>query len=1085
MKKLVCFALIGTVLLGIFLSFSACTKQSENKAPITSYKQIEGVTQEEIDAIEKIKSEKQKLVYGAMRSEELYYQDEISGIPSDLQGFTVELCKYFSEIFGIEFVPTPLEWDKLYSGLSEETVDFTGDLSPVENPEIYQTNAHILRSIECFRHIDTPKLQDLVKVQIPRIGFLAGTNTEELFKKTNDFEYTSVSIETSTDAIRMVREKEVDFWVVEYSERGPFENEPIMVDALPNLTFSPVSISTFNSELTPFINVLNKLIVSDAGEKVSNLYTVGLEAYQAYKFRAFLSENLKNYIENQTAPIKVAMEVDNYPSAFYNKKTGEYQGISVDILKEVTRITGLEFQFQDDTTMTWEEILKGLTDGEFAMCSELVKTDSRIGKYLWADVPYAESYYSLISKTGKHNFPLSDIYYEKIGIQAGTHYVEFFKKMFPDHKQVYFYDNVEQCFEALSSGEIDAIMGTQYMLMTYTNYLEHSEFTSNLVFTDTYEIEFGFNINENDLCDIMERVIPVIDYKRIAEKWEAKTFNYDAKIARERMPWLIATVVLSATVIIIVLWLLYLYIRKARTKSNALTEKEKQLKMLMQYIPDNITVVMVDDNGNTVFVTDNVSKHGVINSYVLAQIIGESYVKHVAEHVNEELAEYISEKLEECKDKKDGYVILGEYFSENLFWKSFLITFVKIQSNHDINGGVLILYNDVTELQSAKTDAEKASVSKSLFLSNMSHEIRTPMNAIIGLTQLALKANTLEKSQEHLDKIKDSSLRLLVLINDILDLSKIESGKIQINKADFDFVKMCETAVDSIIPQAEIRKQEIIVEHKAEFTHLINGDELRLSQIIVNLLSNAVKFTPEQGMIKLITNIENGHLAINVIDTGIGISDENFEKVFSAFEQADNTITRRFGGTGLGLAICKKFAVLMGGDIKVTSELNKGSNFELQIPVTVSEIKVEKTTREENSSADINFTGKRILLVDDIEINRVIITSVLEETGVKIDEAGNGSVAVETFIRMSEQGLKYDVVLMDVQMPVMDGLTATKNIRKFESEHGLVITPVIAMTANAFKEDIDRCIEAGMDFHIAKPIDAEKFIQTLNKLFSS
>ena len=522
---------------------------------------------------------------------------------------------------------------------------------------------------------------------------------------------------------------------------------------------------------------------------------------------------------------------------------------------------------------------------------------------------------------------------------------------------------------------------------------------------------------------------------------------------------------------------------------------------------------------------------------------------------------------------------------------------------------VATIGTDITDLIEAKEAAEAVSKAKSEFLARMSHEIRTPMNAIIGMNNIALASDDLQKTRQCLEKIDNASKHLLGVINDILDMSKIEADKFELSYSEFDFEKMLMSIINVTNFRAEEKQQELVVNMGRNVPADIIGDELRLSQVITNLLSNAVKFTPEHGLIVLdIEKISesNGEvvLQIAVTDNGIGISKKQQERLFSSFEQADGSISRKFGGTGLGLAISKRIVEFMGGTIWIESRLKHGSKFaftmkaqkcrekihtkispkidktnirilavddsrealacfsqvlemhnlpcdiacsgmdalamigncadkpyniffiDWQMPemdgieltkrikditgdnavvfmtsvaawnnieqeaflagvksfipkplfpssiinainecLGVETVKADARTQLANNVLDLK--GCSLLIAEDIEINQEIMAAVLEDTGATIDFAGNGHEAVSMF---SDNPDKYTLILMDIQMPEMDGYEATRCIRSLELERAKDI-PIIAMTANVFKEDIENCLSAGMNDHVGKPID--------------
>jgi len=384
------------------------------------------------------------------------------------------------------------------------------------------------------------------------------------------------------------------------------------------------------------------------------------------------------------------------------------------------------------------------------------------------------------------------------------------------------------------------------------------------------------------------------------------------------------------------------------------------------------------------------------------------------------------------------------------------------------------------DLQKSKEVAEAASKTKSEFLANMSHEIRTPMNGILGTMQLLQGTELNESQQEYVGIAYSSGESLLSLLNDILDFSKIEAGKLKLEYIPFDLKSLTKDLTVLLKQRADEREVVLAIEYDSEIPEIIKGDSVRIRQILTNLMTNAIKFT-EKGTVTVKTILlekskESVRIRLEVNDTGIGIAEKIQRKLFNSFTQADGSTTRKYGGTGLGLAIVRQLVTMMRGRLGVVSEEGKGACFWVEVSFEIP-LDVEMSVAQQEKEKEVEFLEGHVLLVEDNPVNQIVATKMLEKAGLHLAVEKNGKDALNRL----KQPHDFDLVLMDCQMPVMDGYEATQELRAFEEKNSMHRLPVIAMTANAMQGDKEKCLAAGMDDYVSKPVNQQALKDTLAK----
>ncbi|MDR0548224.1 MAG: transporter substrate-binding domain-containing protein [Deltaproteobacteria bacterium] len=1070
MQRFFAFLSLGLAFFLAGVKGDAAFAQPLVEPPIfTDYRRVPGVTDEEIAAIEALKTSRGSLILANSHSTEVFPTAE-----GGFGGFVPLLSQYLSRLFELPIIAQGREWDDLLTSLATHEVSLTGDLTPTPERRntYFMTSSMAERAVKYITLAKTD-LDEIAARRPLKLAFLRDTITQEQVRTYAQRPFEAFDVENYDEAYQGLKDGRIDAFLDEGPAEGAFDDigDVKALDFFP-VIYSPVALATQDPTLKPIISVFQKALDSGLRSYLVTLYNQGERDYQKRKFYKKLTPDEKAYLEARLAsdqPIPLAAEKDNYPISFFNQQEDEYQGLAFDILAEITTLTGLKFEVANFNSADWSNDLVELEKGRYALITELIASPQRARRFLWADNPYMEDNYALLSRRETRDVKLNEILYAKVGLVKNTAYRELFLSWFPDHKGTIEYEDNFSAFVALEKGEIDLLMATRNLLLSMTNYMEKPGFKANHVFNYRFNSTFGFNLREKVLASIVNKTLLVIDTGSIARNWTSRTFDYRAKLARSQVPWLIGFAIALVALLIV------------------------SARLLIQRGATNLEL----------------------------------------------------EKLVGARTQ---------------------------------------------ELEAQKAAALEASRAKGDFLARMSHEIRTPMNAIIGMTELTLREKLSDDVYEMLENVKQAGNSLLTIVNDILDFSKIESGRMELVEEPYDFGNFLTEVVEVIRPRLNNRPINFFVEVDSATPKILVGDAPRLKQILLNILTNAAKYTRE-GYVALMVKADLGpdhvRLELSVTDTGIGLKPKDLELIFEDFNRFDKTANKGVEGTGLGLAITLKLAQLMGGDVSVTSEYQKGSTFtavvkqkmgpykplasldsqnrsilvlenqarkvksltfsldslgaKYVIASTITELvsylnqtdyncilaadsrreeilplltplthKIDLIFLTENQGPGHKSTGwinlawpvfclplakalnkpeistlktrpknsftaptANILVVDDIELNLKVVKGLLKPFKAQVDTCESGLLAIDLV-----DAKNYDLIFMDHMMPGLDGLETTHRIRRLAKGQNV---PIIALTANAVSGVREMFIENGMNDFISKPIDPEKLEATLSQ----
>jgi len=906
------FLVFSSLLLIVF--FPVCggfdLSPSDEIIRFTSFMDVPYVTDEEIKDIENLRKKKNSFIYGMMLTNETFFNED-----GEIRGFSAFFCDWLTEMFGISFEPRIYTWSGLMAAMESGEADFTGELTATED----RLKAFLMTSAIAERSI-----------------MLQNEETDAVFGEGAD-----VFFEIYPDM----------------ASSGVFP-----------LINRPLSLAAKKAELAPIISVVQKALENGGVRHLTELYNLGEQDFLRHKILINLSKEEKEFIQKNPI-IPLAAEFDNYPISFFNARTNEWQGIAIEVIKEMELLTGLKFEIINSKNAQWAELLDLLESGKASIISELIFTEGRDGRFLWPENSVFTDYPALLSKSDMRNVKLNEVFFLNIGLVDEHGQGDMFRSWFPGHMNIITYPNTLAAFSALEKREIDLLMSSQSRLLMYTHWHEHVDYKVNIIFDISFNSTFGFNKNADILCSIVDKSLGFINTKRITDNWLYKTYNYQRKVAEARMPLLIGLSLLS----LCILTLIFVLLQRTR-------------------------------------------------------------------HEGKLLEELVQQRTRE-------------------------------------------LYISRQDLEAALSRAQSASQAKSAFLANMSHEIRTPMNGIIGFSELAIDGETSPKTKEYLSKIKTNTEWLVQIIDNILDISKIESGNMELEKIPFDIYELLSSCRTIITPAAAEKDLKLNFDIDSVINLMLMGDPARLRQIFVNLLSNAVKYT-NNGWIELAARTvkETGEkitMYFEVSDSGIGVTGELVKKIFEPFEQGEAGITRQFGGTGLGLPIVKNNVDMMGGTLCVESFPETGSKFSFHLTFDIADKPEDEKTEKNNFFDDTNkpFFRGEVLVCEDNVMNQQVICEHLARVGLTAVVADNGKIGVEmVYDRIKNKKEQFCLIFMDIHMPVMDGLEASAKI--FEMNKDI---PIIAMTANVMSDDREIYRNNGLHDCIGKPFTSRELWKCLLK----
>jgi len=788
-----------------------------------------------------------------------------------------------------------------------------------------------------------------------------------------------------------------------------------------------------------------------------------------------LTPQEREYIKNNPV-VPYAAEVTNYPVSFYDSRTGRLEGIAIDVISEIEKLTGLSFERRGDQGTSWTELLNMLENDQVAMITELIPSEDRFEKFLWPDTGFFEDHLVLISKADYHDIAINELLYIKTGVARNTAHSTLFRRWFPNHKALYEYENINDAFKALDRGDVDLIMTSEHHLLLMTNFMENVGYKANYVFDFNFMSTFGLNINETILRSIVSKTMKLINVDAISGRWLRKTYDYRVTVAQERIPILI----LAGMLLVGLIYTVILFVRKHREglrletlvgdRTRELSDNQRQLKEIYQNLVTESSMLkaMFDAVPDMIFCKDIDFRYTRWNESLLRYfningdwLLGKDDEKGLG--IPTKAANLYRDYDHLAVDEKRVVTHEEEVPALDGTMRLFETSRVPLILDGEITG-IMGIARDITERKAMEEAAQSANNAKSAFLANMSHEIRTPMNAIIGMSEILSHENLSNRQVGYVRDISNSAQALMEIINDILDMSKIEAGKLELNPADYNFNQLM-NEIDSMFTNiAHSKGLEFIYEAADDVPDYLYGDDIRLRQVVTNICGNAMKFT-DKGYVKLSVATGGGKLFIRVEDTGKGIREDDIPKLFNVFEQVDKANNRYIVGTGLGLPICKSFVEMMEGEITIESKYGAGSVFTVIVPLVIGDpgnIRIEESF--------INMPGlsapdARVLITDDNEFNLKVAAGLLRLMDISSDMADSGDKAIE-FIKQND----YDIVFLDHMMPEKDGVETMLEIRALGGKYKDLT--IIALTANTVIGAKEMFLSKGFDGFIAKPINS-------------
>jgi len=598
-KRVLCLLLAVWMLLAQF----ACTATPVPLAELTDFRQVPGITPEEIEAIESLQKKYATFTFAMMPpNTELFVGDN-----GELSGYSALLCKWLSNLFGITFVPSFYDWPDTLAGLADHSIDFSGELTATaERREyLFMTDSIGERTIKTIRYQGSRKITEGTLESPVRCCFIEGTTAYDCVAPyVSNIEV--VFADGLADVQRLFAEGAIDIFVVDGTAEAVFDTEDdVIAEDFSPMIYSPVSMSTQNPELAPIIDVVQKILVSEHNYVFSDMYRAGYIEYMRRKLSLQLTPAEKAYITahiQRGNPIRFAAKFDNYPISFYNTHDAQWQGISFDILDEIGALTGLVFEPGNKPDAIWADLLPQLRSGEIPMTNELIYSGDRAGNYLWAEEPYLTDNLALISTSDYGDTDTSRLVHARVGLVTESAYAEFFYDRFPDHKDVTVYPDLFSAVYALENGWVDLVMGTRCTLLNITNYLEKPGFKANMLFMRNADSSFGFHSDEVILCSIISKTQRLVNTHSIIDHWQRTVFDYKGALEREQRPLRISFSVLSVMIVVL---LIVIVIRTRRsgvvleaTVKDRTRELEVQTKTSREILDFNpFNSILFDETG--------------------------------------------------------------------------------------------------------------------------------------------------------------------------------------------------------------------------------------------------------------------------------------------------------------------------------------------------------------------------------------------------------------------------------------------------------------------------------------------------------